>query len=73
MSTPAAWWESYFSGLWLDIPRQAKPEEQTRAEADFIEKALHLTAEAAVLDVPCGEGRLSLELGSRGHWVHGYR
>jgi len=65
------WWKSFYAGLWLDVLRQFKTEELTRAEADFIEKELQLAPRAKVLDVPCGAGRLSLELASRGYRVTG--
>lgn len=65
------WWESYFSGLFLDVLRQGKTEGQTGAEADFIQKVLRLSPRAKILDVPCGNGRLSLELASRGYQVTG--
>ncbi len=70
MTTPD-WWRTFFSGvpveMWLRVPT----EEQTRTEADFIEKALRLAPGAKVLDVPCGGGRHSLELAARGHRVTG--
>lgn len=72
MSMQTEWWESFFTGLWLDIVRPVKTDdEKTRAEADFIEKVLQLTPQAEVLDVPCGKGRHSLELASRGYQVMG--
>jgi SAM-dependent methyltransferase len=65
------WWREFFSGvvvaMWLRVPT----EEQTRAEADFIQKVLRLSPRARVLDVPCGGGRHSLELAARGHQVTG--
>ena len=65
------WWESFFSGLWLDVQRQSRTREQTQRETDFIEKVLQLKGKDRVLDVPCGEGRLSLELASRGYRMTG--
>ncbi len=65
------WWVQFFSGVALDLWRQATTEEQTRAEAVFIEKLLQLPPRTKVLDVPCGEGRLSLKLASRGYQVTG--
>lgn len=65
------WWEGFFSGLWLEVQRQFKSEEQTQAEADFIEKALALAPGAHVLDAPCGEGRIALTLAARGYQVTG--
>lgn len=69
MST--AWWLDFFSGAWLDVQRQFKPPEQTQAEADFIQDVMQLAPGARVLDAPCGEGRLSLELAARGCVVTG--
>ena len=71
MSLQKDWWKSFFSGLWLDAQKQAWPEDQTKKDADFLEKALRLTPEAKVLDVPCGEGRLAIELAKRHYKVTG--
>ncbi len=57
--------------LVLAVYRQGKPPEQTRREADYIEDLLGLAAPAHLLDVPCGGGRLSVELAARGHRVTG--
>ena len=66
------WWESFYTGLWLEFVRSLKiDEDKTRAEADFIEKVLQLAPQAKVLDVPCGKGSHSLELASRGYHVTG--
>jgi len=47
--------------------RKAVSPEQTRLEVDFLERVLRLQAGFRVLDVPCGLGRHSLELASRGY------
>ena len=65
------WWEDFFHGVALDFWRAAISPEQTRAEADFIAKQLQLSASARVLDVPCGNGRLSIELAKRGFGLTG--
>jgi cyclopropane fatty-acyl-phospholipid synthase-like methyltransferase len=65
------WWENFFHGVALDFWRAAMSEEQTRAEADFIQKQLQLSARSRVLDVPCGNGRLSIELARRGFQLTG--
>ncbi|MBI3724546.1 class I SAM-dependent methyltransferase [bacterium] len=63
------WWQSFFSGLWLDVHGRVRTEEDTRAEVEF---AAHgLSPGARVLDVPCGMGRHSLELAARGFRVTG--
>lgn len=71
MNVETKWWEEFFTGLLLDYQRQTKTEEHTLAEADFIQKILKLAPGTKVLDVPCGEGRLSIELASRGYQVVG--
>ncbi len=71
MSMQTEWWKDFFSGLALDLWRKAVSEEQTRFEADFIEKMLQLSPQAKVLDVPCGNGRHSLKLASRGYRLTG--
>ena len=57
-----AWWDDFFSGLCLEYVRHARGEEQTQAELGFIHEALGLPTRSRVLDVPCGSGRLALEL-----------
>jgi SAM-dependent methyltransferase len=45
--------------------------ERTRAEVDFLEKALALAPGATILDLACGHGRHSIELARRGYAVTG--
>ena len=65
------WWENFFHGIALDFWRAAISDEQTRAEADFINNQLQLPVGAKVLDVPCGNGRLSIELAAFGSELTG--
>jgi SAM-dependent methyltransferase len=65
------WWENFFHGVALEFWRAAISDEQTRTEADFIQKQLELPAGAKILDVPCGNGRLCFELASRGFALTG--
>lgn len=67
MSEAAPWWETFFDGPWGEHQAQGYPAERTRAETDFIVSALSLAPGARVLDVPCGEGRHSIELAARGY------
>jgi SAM-dependent methyltransferase len=46
---------------------RATPEEMTKSEVDFVEKALAVSPPARLLDVPCGGGRHSLLLAERGY------
>ncbi len=71
MSITSNWYEDFFHGVPLDLWRKAILPEQTKAEADFLVKALQCQARAHLLDVPCGNGRLSLELARRGYRVTG--
>ena len=65
-SNQPEWWREFFSGAALDFVRQARDETDTAAEADFIQEALGLPLGSRILDVPCGGGRLALELSDRG-------
>ena len=65
------WYKHFFHGVALDVWRSAVPPEQTRAEADFLEKVLERAPGTRLLDVPCGNGRHSLELASRGYRTTG--
>jgi len=65
------WYEDFFQGVAVEMWRKAVPEEQTRLEADYLQRALKLRPGARVLDVPCGSGRHSLELASRGFKMTG--
>jgi ubiquinone/menaquinone biosynthesis C-methylase UbiE len=68
---PANWFEDFFYGITLDLWRKAIPPEHTAAEAEFLTKTLNCKPGAQVLDVPCGNGRLSFELARHGYHVTG--
>src|SRR5438270_245314 len=68
---PPAWYQSFFSGLMVDMWLQATTDEQTRTEADFVEKSLQVGPPAKLLDVPCGGGRHAHELARRGYRMTG--
>ena len=61
------WWKEFFHGIALDLWRAAVPEEATRAQAGFLKQTLDLPPGSRVLDVPCGNGRLSLALAEQGY------
>ena len=71
MSAPNNWFETFFHGVTLDLWRKAITPAQTQAEAQFLIDHLNCAAGAQVLDVPCGNGRLSFELAKRGLRVTG--
>ena len=70
-TAPSDWWRDFFGGLMADFWRGVVPESATIAEADFLERELGAGAGARVLDVPCGDGRLAIELAARGRSVTG--
>ncbi|MBX9687109.1 MAG: class I SAM-dependent methyltransferase [Candidatus Obscuribacterales bacterium] len=57
-----SWYEKFFSGAALDLWRRAKSPETTEEELAFLLEVLAPPAGACLLDVPCGNGRLSLPL-----------
>ncbi len=65
------WYETFFQGVALDMWRKAVTVEQTRAEVDFLQKQLQQPTGGRILDIPCGNGRHSLELAARGYRVTG--
>jgi SAM-dependent methyltransferase len=71
LNSSSGWWSTFFSGPAVSCWRQCLSEEQTRSEVDHVVRALGLPAGARVLDVPCGHGRIALELAARGFHVTG--
>ncbi len=71
MHIQSNWWETFFTGVAVDMWLQAIPAEHTTREVDRLEKLLDVRADAEILDVPCGAGRLALVLAQRGYRVTG--
>lgn len=65
------WYGEFFTGMALEVWRAANPPAVTRAEAAFLERELDLEPGSRLLDVPCGNGRLALELARRGYRLTG--
>jgi SAM-dependent methyltransferase len=61
------WFETFFHGVANELWSRCMPPEATRAEVDFLKSALKCKRGARILDVPCGNGRHSLELARRGY------
>ena len=71
MSFDTEWWKKFYKGTWQHVQPLFRTSERTQKDADFIEDALKLKPPAEILDVPCGEGRLTIELASREHKMCG--
>ena len=71
MTIPEDWWKDFFSGLTVEMWRAVSTPEDNRTETAWIEKQLQVSPPAKLLDVPCGDGRLALELAARGFEMTG--
>jgi SAM-dependent methyltransferase len=67
---PAEWWRTWFGSGYLAL-YDAFLSERTPVEMDQLESLLHLRPPLRVLDLPCGQGRHSIELARRGYDVTG--
>lgn len=67
----SAWYVDFWTELPNEFWRRAVPPESTEAEVDFIERRLGLRPSSRIIDVPCGSGRHTLALATRGHRVTG--
>jgi SAM-dependent methyltransferase len=65
------WFETFFQGPAVDFWTHAMTPAFTLADVDFLEKALEVNPGARLLDIPCGNGRHSIELARRGYRVTG--
>jgi SAM-dependent methyltransferase len=65
------WFETFFQGAAVDFWTRAMTPTLTVADADFLEKTFGVEPGARLLDVPCGNGRHSIELARRGYLITG--
>ncbi len=65
------WFETFFQGPAVDFWTRAMTPALTLADLDFLEKTLDVKPGARLLDVPCGNGRHSIELARRGYRITG--
>ena len=65
------WWDDFFTNAWPRIQSGGYPPERTLPEVDGIERMLAPEKGARILDIPCGIGRHSIELATRGYRMTG--
>lgn len=65
------WWQKFFEGDWVDVHAGFWTPQQSTEQTDLIESCLDDEPGAKVLDVPCGEGRITVRLAERGYRVTG--
>ncbi len=65
------WFETFFQGPAVEFWTRCIPPAVTLADVDFLLKTLKATPGARLLDVPCGNGRHSIELARRGYRMTG--
>jgi SAM-dependent methyltransferase len=63
---PDDWHREFFGGLWLEVQRKSFDTEDNNEIIESITEILQLPDQARLLDVPCGDGRIALELAARG-------
>ena len=71
-TTQSDWPIAFFDDDYLKIYAPRLTEERTRAEVEFIERELGVSAGARVLDLACGAGRHAVGMAQRGHRVTGF-
>jgi SAM-dependent methyltransferase len=71
VSHGATWFEDFFLGAALDLWRRAIPQDTTDREVEFLRQVLAVKERGHLLDLPCGNGRLSLPLSLMGYKVTG--
>lgn len=67
---PPDWWQTWFGPEYLAL-YDAVLSERTPVEVDQIEALLRLRSPRRIIDLPCGQGRHSIELARRGYEVTG--
>lgn len=65
------WWQDFFEGDWVHVHADFWSPEQSTQQTDLIESCLDMETGGAILDVPCGEGRIARRLAERGYQVTG--
>lgn len=65
------WFADFFQGAALELWRRANSSEDTQREVQFLKETLAAPKGGRLLDLPCGNGRLSLPMALLGYEVTG--
>jgi SAM-dependent methyltransferase len=71
MSFSNGWWSDFFRGFIVDAQRQMFPPEVTAADVRMATALCGCRSPGKLLDVPCGTGRIAVELAALGYDVTG--
>jgi len=71
MSFSTGWWSDFFSGFIADAQRRMFPAAVTAADVKLAAALVGCEPPAKLLDVPCGTGRIAVELAALGYDVTG--
>ena len=71
MSKSSKWYETFFGGLYAGMLGARTDDPRTVEEARTVKRALKLRKGQRVLDCPCGQGRITLQLARLGLDVTG--
>lgn len=71
MSFSQGWWSDFFRGFIAEAQRKMFPAAVTAADVRLVDALLGGKPPAKVLDVPCGTGRVAVELAALGYDVTG--
>jgi cyclopropane fatty-acyl-phospholipid synthase-like methyltransferase len=62
---PDNWYETFFSGINCEMWEKAVPGDWTEKEASFLIDTMNIQKGQSILDIPCGTGRLAIELAKK--------
>jgi SAM-dependent methyltransferase len=65
------WWQTFFDEGWAGVHASFLDETRTTEDVATVVALLALEPGARILDVPCGDGRISVPLAERGYRVSG--
>lgn len=65
------WWNTYFSDVWEPMAHLIKTPEDTVRECEFIDQVMQEYGLSSLLDMPCGAGRIALEMAKQGYQTTG--